>query len=234
MNIYSQNLFIQLARRIQAPFSSFCLRFIFLLTLSTSNCFALVIFEDDFNRSNQNELQNGWVELEKDNNDVALYRQQARLRDHQTGTDASLARTVNLAYPLSTAQPAIIAFDWRASQDTEASDSLYMGIQTADNTLQSLWQTALGGSDFQRVEVFVTEEQLSSLEFTLAFWIDVGSASETAYLDNISIVQDELIAIPPTTVPEPGSAFLLLSGSLIIVARKAVISRRAISKPACS
>lgn len=176
---------------------------------------AAPIFADDFSRANSNDPGNGWLSLEKDANDVAVYRDTLRLRDTRDELpSAALYRSVDI----SDFSAFSLSFDWRATTSTEPSDELYAGFRNESGDFEALWNTALGGSDFV-TETFALDLPADDMQtLDLAFWIEVGSANETVYLDNIL-----LSGVPRTnaendntetlaTVDEPASLSLILAG----------------------
>ena len=178
---------------------------------------AAVLFEDDFDRNNNSLVGNNWSELEKDSNDVAIYQDALRLRDYQSDVpDAAAIQTIEVAG----FENLSLQFDWRATSSTEASDMLFVGWQLPDENFSSFWQTSLGGSDYETVSLAVTDPGSDDGLASLAFWIDVGSANETVYIDNIlfsgapvandtdpATEQDDI-----ASVSEPSSTLLLALG----------------------
>ena len=185
--------------------------------LSASLSHGAVIFSDDFARSNSNTVMNNWLELEKDSNDVAIYQQQLRLRDNRTGEPSAAAIQAVSLEPYEDIQ---LSFDWRATSSTEPSDTLFVGWQLEDESFTSFWNTALGGSGYESMTFDIAPEDIPSDYAALAIWIDVGSANETAYIDNF-LLSGELIATSPdevnetttdaSQVPEPSSLALLIA-----------------------
>jgi len=180
-----------------------------------------VIFEDDFDRSNTNIVGLDWNEGEKDSNDVAIYRNQLRLRDHQNGIGASISRLFD---PQATSGLSI-AFDWRASNNTENSDFFYLSTNLSREPDNAIWQTQLGGSEYAHTVINFSDLNLTGSDpiSTLFFWIDVGSASETVYIDNLMVTQDlivDALEAEVTEVPEPGTTSLLALGLLGLYSRR--------------
>jgi len=193
----------------------------FVLSIISTPAVSAVIFEDDFDRSNTSIVGLDWNEGEKDSNDVAIYQNQLRLRDHQNGIGASISRI----FDPQAASGLSIAFDWRASNNTENSDFFYLSTNLSREPDNAIWQTQLGGSDYAHTVINFSDLPLtgSGPISTLFFWIDVGSAGETVYIDNLMIAQaltfDDTPTIPEVTVPsvnvpEPGTTGLLASGLL--------------------
>jgi len=175
------------------------------IALVAQTSHAHVIFQSTFNQTNYSNLNPLWTEVERNNNDVAVYQSQLRLRGQSIlAQDAAVSLGVSLSHYTQLS----LQFDWRALASTEPSDTLYVGWKTEANTWLSVWQTALGGSSLDRVELTALEQPGISAQ--LAFWIDVSAASETVYLDNI-IVSGALRAKHSTTskLREPNTASLL-------------------------
>ncbi len=182
-----------------------------------SGAHAAVIFAEDFNRPNSDTVGVLWQEWEQDSNDVALYNQQLRLRDHQSEQlDAAVWRQVDT----SGYENLQLAFDWRASNSTEASDTLHAGWRDSQGSMHAFWSQSLGGSGFTNQTIALDGFALNTL-FDLSFWIDVSAATETVYLDNLLLSGDTIAGTrqPPSTdtgaavsVYEPGSIALLVMG----------------------
>ena len=180
------------------------------LFFSQSNHAAL-IFAEDFARSNGSSVGNGWLEIEKDANDVGLWKQSARLRDRSGNShfDAALTRSLNLGG----FQDITISFDWRATNSTEPSDSLNLSWSQDNSLWQDLWSTPLGGSDFTTATTGILPALTGDI--WLRFWVDVSAANETAYLDNLRVSGSQPVIsafAAANPVPEPGSLALLCLG----------------------
>ena len=65
-----------------------------LCVLAAPSAFAVVIFQDDFSGNNRNNVGNGWAEIERNNNDVAVSNGVLRLRDlRNNGIDAAATQS---------------------------------------------------------------------------------------------------------------------------------------------
>ncbi len=195
-----------------------------------------IIWQDDFSMSNSDTLGSGWMEIENQNNDVAIYQNQLRLRDHQNGIDAAAWHQ----YSPAGFTDLSISFDWRATSSTEPSDMLFVGWNAGTPDWSPVWQTALGGSVFASVSLDLSSVPVES-EMTLSFWLDVGASNETVYLDNlllegnpVSDIVDMIDATDTsiddgtvTAVSEPGSLALLSLGSLFLLGTRQLGSARA-------
>ncbi len=171
---------------------------------------ATVLFSDNFNRADSNTVGNGWVELEDDADDVAIWNNSMRLRDTLPGNPDAASTNA-----LSTAgyTDIILTFDWAASNNTEPSDDLYVDWSSDGINYTTLFHTALGGSGFESVA-------LGPLgigghdPFYLRFWTDVSTSSEWAAIDNVVLSGTAVVANNPSTVPEPGTLALFGLGIL--------------------
>ncbi|TNC82981.1 MAG: hypothetical protein C9356_00595 [Oleiphilus sp.] len=199
-----------------------------LLCCSLFSCLhthAAIIYHDDFDRDNSSLVGQGWLETEKDQTDVAIYQNALRLRDYRDqAPDAAAVRTIDLTDFSNVA----LSFDWRATSNTEPSDTLFLGWKSPDLSFNTLWSASLGGSDYLTQTIALNSAD-SANGSALAFWIDVSSASETAYIDNVLITGDPLSVEPATepvpesqnkvrAVPEPASSMLLISALAALLA----------------
>jgi hypothetical protein len=168
------------------------------LSLFCLSASATVIFQDDFNRADSNNVGNGWSTIEDDRNDVAIRNNTLQLRDNQRGIDAA-AWHYNSTETFS---EIYIDFDWAASYNTESRDDLY--LSWFDGTdWNDIWHTTLGGSGFASVSVGAIAGAENLSDFGFAFWTDVSSSREAAFIDNV------VLRGTVTSVSEPGSLALL-------------------------
>lgn len=198
--------------RLPATSLSLALAITLFLLLWHSSGHAVVLFTDDFNRSNSQIVNNGWSEYERDSNDVAVSQQQARLRDHQNASiDAAIWQTVTT----SGFTNLYLDFSWRATSSTESSDTLHSGWRDLAGNFHTVWSTALGGSPFSNESIHLDGLGIPT-QFDLAFWVNMSASNETVYLDNIILSGDAaaVVANPAVTVnvSEPEGMGLLLAG----------------------
>lgn len=179
-----------------AVFSLFCF-----------NASATIIFSDDFNRTNNNNVGNGWSTLEDHNNDVAIRNNVLQIRDYDlewNWSTFSLDHIDSEASQNSSTESykdIFIDFDWAASYNTENSDSLFLSWTNNGTDWTNIWSTSLGGSGFTSVNVgaIVGADDLS--DFGFKFSTNVSTSFEAAYIDNV--------VLRGTKVPEPMSLALL-------------------------
>jgi hypothetical protein len=175
-----------------------------------SSASAVTIFSDDFNRADSNTVGNGWNEIEDDNNDVAIKNNSLMLRDNRSWFFFDLIDAV-ASHSASTTgyQDIFLDFDWKASDDTESSDKLYVSWTNTADPLNGLfsWDTIfsadLGGSSFESVSVGEIVGANNLADFKFAFWTDVSHWSEYAAIDNV------VLRGTPTSVSNPSSIALL-------------------------
>lgn len=193
---------------------------------------ATVLFEDDFNRANSANIGSEWSVNEAQASDVAIYRNELRLRDYLPhGSNSTTMLTSALfAVDASAFNSVNVTFDWRVLSSTEISDTLVFGIAGTQGTLsQTLFTASLetAGSFSEDISI----NGLSSL--TLGFWLNVNSHTESIYLDNIMAVgtspflsapnpaSPPTLSNPPThSVSESSSLALMLIGVAGLTARK--------------
>lgn len=150
------------------------------LGLCSSQIAAAVIFQDDFSRSNSNEPGPNWISVESDENDIAIYNQQLRLRDYLSpnGTRVSLFVDANNVEDLS------LSFSWRVLSSTETSDSLVVSSDSSSDTQnQALFSTGLGNPGTFSESLSLADSYVG----WIGFWLNVNSASEAIYIDDIMI-----------------------------------------------
>ncbi len=181
---------------------------IFLMFSVTGMANALTIFSDDFNRSNSNDVGNGWVENEGDFDDVAIWNNTLRLRDWQwIGNDAAAKQIDNLAGWTNI----YLDFDWAASENTESSDKLYVSFKVGGGDWVKEWTQSLSGSGFASVSlgpISLVENQ-DIVKFK--FHTDVSTSREYAQIDNVVLRGDQSGGAP---VPEPATMMLFGLGLL--------------------
>ena len=159
---------------------TFALTSVLTYVLCSSQVSASVIFQDDFSRSNSNEPGANWISFESDENDIAIYNQQLRLRDYLSpeGTHVSLFVDANSFEDLS------LSFSWRALTSTETSDSLVISSDVSSDTQnQILFSTGLGTAGTFSNSLSLTDSYVG----WIGFWLNVNSSSEAVYIDDVMI-----------------------------------------------
>lgn len=186
---------------------------------------APIQIEHDF-ETRSNDLGSQWTEIENDSNDVATYNGALRLRDNAAGT-VSAAAISNYHYDNTTSY--LVSFSWRATQNTESSDTLYFGLYD-ENLWQPLWTASLGGSSWQREDINL--EAGLGMEGQFGFWTEVSASTETAYVDYLYIqpsipTQDNITTVEtnPVSVNEPTPLLLALIGMAAVALRRSAISK---------
>ncbi len=137
-----------------------------------------IIFQDDFARSNSNDPGLHWLTHERDDNDIAIYNERLRLRDYLT-----LGMT-HAQFYLDTSgfENAFLSLEWQVLSSTETSDSLTITSDFFEHSQgSSLFTTGLGSPGIFEKTISITDNFVG----WIGFWLDVNSASETIYLDNI-------------------------------------------------
>ena len=158
----------------------------------------------------------GWTEIEDDPDDVAIRDSALQLRDSRFNKepDAAVLQGISLAG----FENIWLDFDWAASCNTESFDDLYVSWDLNDDSWTNIWSHQLGGSGFASVSLDFLGAVDDEANFRLAFWTDVNSRSEAAYIDNVVLRGDEMGGeMGGAPVPEPATMFLLGSGLLGLV-----------------
>ncbi|MFK8031537.1 MAG: PEP-CTERM sorting domain-containing protein [Gammaproteobacteria bacterium] len=174
---------------------------------------AVVIFEDNFNRDNSNTVGNNWSEIEQHGNDVAVNNGMLRLRDDQNGIDAA-ASQLNGFSTLGLID-IMLSYDWGASTNTEAADSLFVEWRTSgSSSWTELVEHALGGSSLvgNVLQLGVLAANQASIEFR--FYTSVSANTERAFIDNVILSGRSAVSEPSTL------AMMLLCLTLLGVRRK--------------
>lgn len=177
---------------------------IFAISLVATQANATILFEDNFDRANSSNSGSAWSVNEAQANDVAIYKNELRLRDYLPN-NANTPSTLTSALfnvDASAFQTVDVTFDWRVLSSTEASDSLFFGISGSNGSIsEQLFQTSLESSGSYSTNV--SFNGLSNL--MLGFWLDVNSHTESIYLDNVMAVGTE----PYVTTPNPGNPLIV-------------------------
>jgi hypothetical protein len=174
--------------------------------LSAQSAFAVVIFEDNFNRGTRNNVGNGWSEIERHNNDVRINNNVLNLRDRQNGIDAAVTQTGLSTIGLT---DIMLSYDWGASNNTESNDTLYVEWRvTGSSSWTELVAHALGGSSLTNnvLSFGIAAANQASIEFR--FYTSVSAANERALIDNVMLTG----RAAAVAVSEPATLFLMGMG----------------------
>ncbi len=174
----------------------------------------VTIFSDDFNRANNNNIGNNWIEIEDKNNDVKIQNNRLRLRDDE-GTDPSIDAAVLQGISTLGFENIWLDFDWDALNNSDPKDTLFVGWDLGDDNWTTVWSQSLGenNSSFESVQLDFLSIVDNQDNFRLRFWTDVvgsngATKTEGALIDNVVLRGDVI----PAPVPEPATMILFGSG----------------------
>jgi len=187
---------------------------VFCSALFAQSAAAVVIFQDDFSGANRNNVGNGWSEIERHSDDVAVANGVLRLRDRRSSGIDAAASQLNGFSTLGLAN-IMLSYEWGASYNTESNDSLFVEWRVSgSNNWTQLAHHALGGSNLigNVVQLGVAAANQSSIEFR--FYTNVSASAERAFLDNI------ILSGAAAAVTEPATLALLAMGLMLIVIRR--------------
>lgn len=173
------------------------------LSLFCFSASATIIFEDDFNRANSNNLGSDWSTIETDGDDVAIVNNTLRMRDDFLFRLIDAAATQHIS--TESFDDIYINFEWKALIASESSDTLFLSWYDGSNWTD-IWQTGLGSDSdsFASVSVGAISGANDLSDFGFRFRIDVDEVfgnNEGVYLDNI--------VLRGTPIPEASSLVLL-------------------------
>jgi hypothetical protein len=163
----------------------------------------VVIFQDDFNRTNSNTVGNAWNEIESAASSIKIVDNELRLSGQVAGSngtalnpDAAVTRTINaLGY-----HDLAVSFQWAAIGASEASDFLNVAWKkSTDTDYTQLASFALGGGRPLQSASFDLGQLANNTLIDLRFWTNVNSNNEGAFIDSVSV----------SAVPEPTSIALM-------------------------
>lgn len=196
----------------------FCSALLITLGLLAQSASAVVIFEDDFSGGNRNTVGNGWSEIERSNNDVAVTNGQLRLRDTQWGGIDAAASQLN-GFSTIGLTDIMLSYEWGASTNTESNDSLFVEWRTSGSSWTELVEHALGGSSLvgNVLQLGMMAANQASIEFR--FYTSVSASNERAYIDNV------ILSGSYAAVSEPGTLSLMALCLVMLAARRRLNSR---------
>ncbi len=181
-----------------------------------STASAVTIFMDDFNRNDSNIVGNGWTEIERHSNDVAIRDNYLRLRDRKLGIDAAAGQSSVSTLGFNNIS---FSYDWGASFNTESSDSLFAQWRLPSDgftvlgffipTWRTLEEHELGGSGFVNNMFNLGSDAANQASLQFRFFTNVSSSTELAMIDNVNLSGD---AIGGAAVPEPSTIALFGTG----------------------
>lgn len=184
--------------------------------LTAPSAFAVVIFEDDFNRSDRNNVGNGWSEIERHNNDVRVNGGVLHLRDNRgNGVDAAATQSGFSTVGLT---DIMLSYEWGASGNTESNDSLFVQWRvTGSDSWTTLVEHALGGSSLTGNILAFGIEAANQASIEFRFYTSVSASTERAFIDNVVLTG----RAAATAVSEPTTLMLMsLAGLGFLVRRK--------------
>ena len=185
---------------------------------------AELVFSDEFDRQNSKTLGNGWLEFNKNANDVRITNETLLLRDNRKGQiDAGAARK----FEGFTVTDLTISFDWKPLLPSDHKDQFKVSWATEFSKKAADWETllprTLEANDGEwKTELINTSALKGLTSFYLLFWIDLGPTivndeyKEGVRLDNIRVVNTD----PTSPVPLPSAIWLFVSGLLGVWMRR--------------
>jgi hypothetical protein len=193
------------------------------LLATAGSASATQIFSDNFDRVDNDFVQNNWVVFENDANDVAIVNDHMQLRDQNasgaTGIDAAAYHLVDT----TGFQNITLSFIWAPLTASDSSDLLFVEWRTGNGN----WNTGTGGTNLTNPSTGLTlggngsfsstvtyslgvaASNLSDIE--IRFRTNVNGSSDGALIDDVVVAGD---AIPAAGVPEPASLALMGAGVL--------------------
>jgi len=182
--------------------------FVGVVSLGAPSDAAIVFFADDFNRTNSNEVGNGWTELEDDANDVRIHNNTLRLRDNISHLPDAAAATMTID---PSGYTGLVAhFRWRGFQWNEHAAKLFLSyaVDPAPSLLaEKKWTTVFTGSTDGGVwndASIALDPGVEDANFNLMFWTKVSAANEGFIIDDLKVTGSErsLAVVPlPATLP---------------------------------
>lgn len=167
-----------------------------------------ILFSDNFNRSSNHVVGNGWTEIEHDAYDVAVSSNYLRLRDEQRDIpDAAVTQGISTAGY----ENIFVDFDWGRSE-TEDADTLNLSWDLGDSKWTTVWTQKLGGRDggFASVSIDMLPTVDDQAKLRLRLWTNVSDSDEYAKVDNFVVRGDVIQNNSPANNPVPEPAAMLV------------------------
>jgi hypothetical protein len=198
-----------------------------LLIVVSISAKAELVFNEEFNRLNSKTVGNGWLELNKNANDVRIINETLLLRDNKKGQiDAGVARKFE-GFEVS---DLTISFDWTPLLPSDRKDYFKVSWATEFSKKASDWTdlftTSLGANDRESTTAIIGPDKTLALKqmtsFYLMFWIDLGPTTkndefkEGVRIDNIRLDN----TAPTSPVPLPSAIWFFVSGLFGLLAQR--------------
>jgi hypothetical protein len=191
-----------------------------------------VVWSDNFNRSVNNTVGNGWSEIERNADDVAIinlgdpHNGVLQLRDYLSSctntacaSSAADAQVYKTQITLPKNENVFVAFDYKG-HNTESPDKFYFEWKSSTS---STWnQVPVGGITpgdqnwHLNYTILLGNFGNTTTKIDIRFWTDVTDSSygtdEAFKIDNFSIYSVVPPPAAPSATPIPGSLPLFLSG----------------------
>ena len=177
---------------------------------------ATLVFQDQFNRANNNTVGNGWVEISHDVNEVAISGNALKLSGQAPGNngtvsapDAAVTQTTINTLGFNTIS---LQFSWAALAASEATDTFNVAWKkSSDATFTNLGSFGLGSdTGLFTTTTFNLSALANNTSIDLRFWASVNEDNEGAMVDWVTVNGSAIEApVLINNVPEPGSLALL-------------------------
>lgn len=198
-----------------------------LLIVVSISARAELVFQDKFDRANSKTVGEGWLEFNKNANDVRIINGTLVLRDNKKGQiDAGVARK----FENFEVSDLTISFDWTPLLPSDKKDQFKVSWATEFSKKASDWKdlftTSLGANDRESSTAILGPDITVALKgmtsFYLLFWTDLGPTTkndeykEGVRLDNIRLDN----TAPTSPIPLPSTVWFFVSGVLGLLAQR--------------